>query len=459
VLPGVQVWDINVSGLTQAEAAEHLRADFQYPADRYPVIRYGTQVWRTTPDDVSVQIDAAATAAAAFAAGHEGDLFMRMRDQVDVLLKGRLITPVLTTEPAAGAVLVNRIAAEVDRPLRNASLKVSDGLQVEATPGQGGRAVDQEATRHALLQRLTEMRGGEVTLVVRESEPLLADVSAAQVQVQRILSGPITLTAPGYAAWTIEPKVLAGWLVLQPATSPEGKPSLEATIDEGQVEGLAEQLAAQMVTAPVNATFRWSDSAGGLVTVADSVPGQELDVAATVSLIARAAASEERTVSLPLTSIRPALASEDAPSLGITELLSNGTTNFGGSSAARIQNITIGTAQFDGLLIAPGETFSFNHYLGEVTAEKGYAEGIIIWGDTTRADVGGGLCQVASTAFRAAFWAGVPITERTPHAFRVGYYEPPAWMSRSTGSSRRTAWRCSATPSSVATGPGRPCTW
>jgi vancomycin resistance protein YoaR len=55
-------------------------------------------------------------------------------------------------------------------------------------------------------------------------------------------------------------------------------------------------------------------------------------------------------------------------------------------------------------------------------------EGIIIWGNTTRADVGGGLCQVASTAFRAAFWAGLPIVERTPHAFRVGYYEPPLGM-------------------------------
>jgi vancomycin resistance protein YoaR len=88
----------------------------------------------------------------------------------------------------------------------------------------------------------------------------------------------------------------------------------------------------------------------------------------------------------------------------------------------------VGAAQFDGVLVAPGQRFSFNHYLGEVTAEKGYAQSIIIWGNETRTDVGGGLCQVSSTAFRAAFWAGVPVTERSPHLYRVSYYEPPRGM-------------------------------
>lgn len=428
ILPGVQVWDVNVSGLTQAEAAERLQADLRFPADRYPIIRYGDQFWRTSPDDLSVQLDAAATAAAAFAVGHEGGLGRRLGDEIDVLLKGRLLTPVFFDDPTAGAVLLNRIAAQVDRPLRNATIQVDDALQVVVTAGQSGRTVDQEASRQAVLQRMAAMTGGEVLLVVRESEPLLADVSVAQAEAQRIVSAPITLTAPGYAAWAIEPKVLAGWLVLQPVKDTQDRAMLHATVDQAQVEALAEQMAAQMAQAPINAQFRWSDAAGGLVAVVESVEGQQLDAVEAARLIVQASASEERTVSLPVRSIRPALASADAPSLGITGLLAEGTTSFAGSSADRIQNITIGTAQFDGLLIPPGETFSFNHYLGEVTTEKGYVEGIIIWGDTTRADVGGGLCQVASTAYRAAFWAGVPIIERTAHAFRVSYYEPPLGM-------------------------------
>jgi len=428
VLPGIQVWDVNVSGLTQDAAAERLRADLHYPADRHPILRYGSRVWQAVPAEVGVQLDVAATAAAAWAPGHRGAWLTRVRDQADVLLNGRLIMPVLTAEPAAGAVFLNRIASEVDQPLRNASLKLDDTLRVEIIPGQAGREVDQEATRQALLKRITDMTGGELPLVVREGEPLLADVSAAQAQVQRILSGPVTLTAPGYDPWIIEPRILAGWLLLQPVTGPDGKATLEATIDTQQVTQVAEQLAVQVARAPTDARFRWDETVSGIVPIVESEPGQALDVAATVTLIEGAATGEQRTVPLPLASIRPGLASDDAPSLGIAGLLAEGTTGFAGSSAARIQNITIGAAQFDGLLIAPDETFSFNHYLGEVTAEKGYAEGIIIWGDTTRADVGGGLCQVASTAFRAAFWAGVPIAERTPHAFRVSYYEPPKGM-------------------------------
>jgi vancomycin resistance protein YoaR len=155
------------------------------------------------------------------------------------------------------------------------------------------------------------------------------------------------------------------------------------------------------------------------------VAGWTLDINGTVALIEETAHSDQRTAPLPVIPIRPTIATEDGPSLGIVELIGEGVTKFAGSTASRVQNIVVGAAQFDGLLIEPGETFSFNHYLGEVTAEKGYEESIIIWGNTTRADVGGGLCQVSSTAFRAAFWAGLPITERWAHSFRVSYYEPP----------------------------------
>jgi vancomycin resistance protein YoaR len=167
---------------------------------------------------------------------------------------------------------------------------------------------------------------------------------------------------------------------------------------------------------------------GMLVPIVESVPGQTLDITATVSLIETAANSDQRTAPLPLTLVSPSVSSEDGQQLGIVELIGEGTTSFAGSSASREQNIAVGASQFDGVLVAPGETFSFNHYLGEVTAEKGYEESIIIWGNTTRADVGGGLCQVSSTAFRAAFWSGLPITERWAHAFRVSYYEPPKGM-------------------------------
>jgi vancomycin resistance protein YoaR len=91
-----------------------------------------------------------------------------------------------------------------------------------------------------------------------------------------------------------------------------------------------------------------------------------------------------------------------------------------------VQNIQTAAAQFHGLLIAPGETFSMASALGNISLENGYAEALIIYGDQTIQGVGGGVCQVSTTLFRTAFFAGFPIVERHAHAYRVGYYEQEA---------------------------------
>ena len=425
ILPGVYVWNIDIGGMTRGEAIEQLGADFEYPLDRYLTLRYGDQTWVVEPADMGARLDAPATVDAALAVGHRGDLLTRFREQFEVLLDGHLVAPVLAFDQNAGVVFLSSIASQLDRPMRNATLSLNGDLSVNVVPGQAGRKVDIEATRQILVQRMAEMRGGEVELVMQNSEPLLADVSAAQAQVQQILSGPVVLTGPDSFSHTLEPATLASWLILRPVTGEDGQATLTVSLDPGHLGNLAQELAVQIERPPTDAQFRWDYTTGSLGVALPSVPGHTLDVTRTVSLIAGAAASGERVVSLPVLEVRPDLASEDGPSLGIVELIAEGVTSFAGSSASRVQNIVVGAQQFDGLLIPPGETFSFNHYLGEVTAEKGYEEGIIIWGNETRADVGGGLCQVSSTAFRAAFWAGVPITERWAHAFRVSYYEPP----------------------------------
>jgi vancomycin resistance protein YoaR len=425
VLPGVYAWDVDLGGLTRDEAITRLESEFRYPADRYPTLRYGEQIWAVDPAVLGARLDASTTVDTALSVGHRGSLPAQLREQLAVLLDGSLVMPSFSVETSSSSMFLSTIARQVNRPLRNASLSLGEDLSVQVIPGQAGRQVDEEATRQALAQRMGAMTGGEVELVVRESEPLLADVSEAQAQVRRILSGPVILTAPGSEPWTVEPAMLASWLILRPTTESDGSVSLSVRLDDGQMTRFAEEIATQVARAPSDAQFDFDDGSGTLVAIVDSVPGQILDVTATVSVIESTTASEERTAPLPLVAVRPALASEDGPSLGIVELIAEGQTSFAGSAAARVQNIAVGAAQFDKLLIAPGETFSFNYYLGEVTAEKGYEEGIIIWGNTTRADVGGGLCQVSSTAFRAAFWAGVPIVERYPHAFRVSYYEPP----------------------------------
>jgi vancomycin resistance protein YoaR len=115
-----------------------------------------------------------------------------------------------------------------------------------------------------------------------------------------------------------------------------------------------------------------------------------------------------------------------ADKLGIKELVSSYTSYFRGSDSSRIQNITLASARFHGVLVAPGETFSMASAIGDVSLDNGYAEAWIIYGDRTIKGVGGGVCQVSTTLFRTVFFAGFPVVERYAHAYRVGYYEQTA---------------------------------
>ena len=112
-----------------------------------------------------------------------------------------------------------------------------------------------------------------------------------------------------------------------------------------------------------------------------------------------------------------------ARELGITELVSQGVTYFLGSAATRVKNIATSAGKFHGVIVGPGETFSFDEFLGDVSLDQGYAEALIIFNGRTIKGVGGGVCQVSTTAFRAAYQAGFPIVERWPHAYRVSWYE------------------------------------
>jgi len=157
----------------------------------------------------------------------------------------------------------------------------------------------------------------------------------------------------------------------------------------------------------------------------DSVNGRSLDVDTTLKRVQTALFdAQNRRIGLAFIDVVPPVNSRaTAQQLGITELIVSATTHFYGSSAERRTNIQVAAARFHGLVIAPGEIFSFDKYLGDVSPESGYETGLVIVGNRTIKGVGGGVCQVSSTAFQAAFFGGFPISERYAHGYRVGYYE------------------------------------
>lgn len=131
-------------------------------------------------------------------------------------------------------------------------------------------------------------------------------------------------------------------------------------------------------------------------------------------------------IELPVTEILASVnASDDLQNFGVRELIATGYSSFEGSPVNRIHNIKTGISKFNGVLVAPGEIFSFNEHLGEVDETTGFKKELVIREGNTIPEYGGGLCQVSSTAFRAALFGGLPITQRRAHSYAVSYYARP----------------------------------
>ncbi len=129
------------------------------------------------------------------------------------------------------------------------------------------------------------------------------------------------------------------------------------------------------------------------------------------------------SIPVPIKILKPNLTTDKVNEMGIRELIGTGTSTFKGSIENRIYNLNLAASRLNGVLIPPGEIFSFNNTIGDVSSLTGYKQAYVIQNGRTVLGDGGGVCQVSTTFFRALLNAGLPITERNQHAYRVGYYE------------------------------------
>ncbi|MDD5415477.1 MAG: VanW family protein [Candidatus Daviesbacteria bacterium] len=173
--------------------------------------------------------------------------------------------------------------------------------------------------------------------------------------------------------------------------------------------------------------FEFNPNTKRVVAFRPSRQGQKLDQEKTYQMITDALSNptgnEPKTIQLPVDTIKPKIQTQDVNSLGIKELLGEGISRFAGSIQNRIYNINLTASKLNGVLVPPGETFSFNATVGDITAATGFKQAYVIKEGRTVLDDGGGVCQDSTTLFRAVLNAGLPVVKRTAHAYRVGYYE------------------------------------
>jgi vancomycin resistance protein YoaR len=429
VFPGVSVAGVDVSGMSPDQAALRLSERLSYPISGKVMFREGDRAWVVSPVQLGMVFDPSASARTAYDLGRRGGLFSALDGQIRARTFGYDIAPVIIFDQRVAYQYLQGLAQQVDQPVIEASLQI-DGANVTPIAGQSGRAVDVQATLSRLSSQLQTFRDGEVPLVAHETQPSLTDVSAEADVARQILSQPLQITMPASQAgdpgpWVFQPEVLAHMIILQKA--PEGSSSqAQVTLSPQVLQQMLSGVESSVDRQAANARFHFDDATGQLIALSQSQTGRTLNIGASIKAINDALLRGEHSVSLVVTETQPAVAdTATAQQLGITGLLPNGTQTsyFYGSHAERIQNITTAAARFDGVLVAPGETFSMGEAMGDVSLDNGFTEALIIYGGHTIKGVGGGVCQVSTTLFRTVFHTGFPVVERIPHAYRVSYYE------------------------------------
>jgi len=424
-VPGVWIWDLSVGGMTAVEAAPHLEATLPLHQPNLVVLGPEGQRWSFSPADLGMAVDVRATLERAYAIGHTQSGADALVERLNIMMDGARLAPILAWDPKPAFLRLHAIAEELDRPAQDAQVRLEQGELVLVTGGVG-RRMEVSATLEALLPHLYALDVAEVVPVMTEIAPEIVDDRAEQAlgMANTILAEPLTLLVPDPqegdpGPWVVPSNVLVRMLLVQVEVD-----KVWVGLDKTALGKFLEPVAMALHRVPVDATFQFEPETMALEPISPSVMGRDMDVAASIARINERIQIGEHFIPLIIDEIPPNRPdTTTAEDLGIRELVAVGESYFTGSSSARDRNIRLGASKFNGIIIEPGQTFSFNEYLGEVTSEEGYDESYVIIGDRTVPGVGGGICQVATTAFRAAYYAGYPIVERWPHAYRVNYYE------------------------------------
>lgn len=387
--------------------------------------------YKIPASDVELSYDTAKMVNELWLVGREKDNFQALIHQLNTL-ENRTNHPVLYTfNESKLQDKISKIAAELDQPEKDLTISYSNGRFVLLDERKNGKRLDQQAIASKIKSQIALFDMTPIGFGLVEYTPKISVESANNVLAEAnkiIEAGEITLRLDT-DEYKIDKDTIGGFV------RPERDgTSLSLVLNEDRVKKFVQVLAQSIDSEPQSAKMTMTN--GRINIFQPSHEGKILNQSAAIAdisaaLFARIVAQDSvdpKTVILKAETKKPELSETDVSNLGINELIGTAYTNFKGSPANRVHNITIGATALNGVVLKPGDEFSTLSHLGAIDATGGYLEELVIKENRTVPEFGGGLCQVSSTLFRAALNAGMKITERQNHKYRVSYYEPPVGM-------------------------------
>ncbi len=411
---GTKIAGQTIGGLSPDEAIDKLSNYFQEITNQNFNLVYQDKIWTINLKNLGINIDVHATVNLAFERGHQsGKLVKNIFWQIKSLL-GLNQALAYDIEDAKIEKFFQENLAIIHRPARNSLLVYNkENNDFNISESRFGTIINKDKFRKDIEKNIYHFEAQSIYLDLENDEPTTTEEQAKKLipRAKELINlAPVTITVNGKKVNEI---TIEDILELT-----EPVPEL----NEHKIENYLVSLAPSVAQEPINAQLTVVDNKATAFSL--SQDGIQLEIRNNIEILKNGLLNGDKEIVLKTINTKPEISTENINNLGITSFLAKGVSNFSGSSANRITNIKIGAAKFNGVLIKPNEEFSFNKLLGDVGPEQGYKPGLVIKDNKTIPEYGGGLCQVSTTAFRAAVYSGMEITKRFPHAFPVKYYNP-----------------------------------
>ncbi len=411
---GIHIAGIDVSGLTPHDATALLERRARALENAPVAFHAGGHAWHLSAEQLGVRAD---WAAAVDAVKQQGDGFGPVRGfrRLDLRFFGADVAPRTEVEDAALNYVLDQVATTVNTAHHESRI-VLRGLQPVIVAGRKGRALDRGEAATTIVRSLASLSRESVDLPVRTVAPRVSrdDLKVAQAEVRTALSAPIRLSL-GKTRWRLKP-IKAATLLELPADG-----QTQVRIGGSGADRWFGALARSVDRPPVDADF--AITKGGIHVIPDR-DGYALDVPASAQRVLRAALVSDpalRRTELVAQAAHAERTTKEAQAMHISGLVAQYTTFYGGDPN-RVHNVQLVSHLVDRHVIAPGAEFSFNETTGARTAAKGFLEAPVIINGELKTGLGGGVCQVSTTVFNAAYEAGLSITARTNHALYISHY-------------------------------------
>jgi vancomycin resistance protein YoaR len=406
---GTTVAGVDIGGQTPAEATTTLEEELDDRADEPVEVSVAASTQRLRPADLGLAVDVEASVAAA-GGGRSWDPARLW----DYYTGGDELPAVLDVDDTAMTAALTELADDVGTPARDGAVTF-DGTDIVEREPREGQQLDLEAARAAIV---ADWPDDDATPVGLELVTVVPDIDAADVRravdefANPAVSAPVTLLFGG-SEIRLSQREFVPALQLRPEDG-----ELVPAIDRRQLTRLLDRRISS--GEPVDATVRLVDGRPRVVPARPGVTFEPADVERQLLRIVTRP-SGEREARVEAVAEQPEVSTREARSWQIEERVSTFTTYY---PHADYRNTNIGRAAelVDGTVLEPGEVFSLNGIVGERTRENGFTDGFIISDGILVEDLGGGVSQMATTLFNAAFFAGLKDIEHKPHSFYIDRY-------------------------------------